>query len=176
MTAKPDAGDIVDQQAVEILPDDTAAQVFEKVTLAAASALDRSLPALLKGTAPRIPQDLARGSYYGGRKAEDGRIDWRRTAAEVHNLVRGVAPPYPGAFTRIGDGTLRILRTRLEPGARAAKSAPHLGADGDGCYAACADGAVLRIIEMDYDGKPYTASDFLARFGHQPINLQTVPT
>ena len=61
-----------------------------------------SLPALLAGTAPRMPLDLARGSYFGGRKPEDGRIDWSQDATRIHNLVRAVAPPYPGAFTDVG--------------------------------------------------------------------------
>src|SRR5262249_5467118 len=98
MTEKPDAGDIVDQQAVTILADDTAVDVFNKVTAAAATVLDRSLPALVAGTAVRHPQNLSVGSYYGGRRPEDGRIDWTQSASAVHNLVRGVAPPYPGAF------------------------------------------------------------------------------
>ncbi len=93
MTGKPDAGDIVDQLAVPILPDDTALDVFRKVTVAAEITLHRSLPALLGGTAPRRPQDLASGNYCGGRTPEDGRIDWRLSALRIHNLVRGVAPP-----------------------------------------------------------------------------------
>jgi methionyl-tRNA formyltransferase len=170
MTGKPDAGDIVDQQAVPILCDDTALDVFHKVTAAAETVLDRSLPALLDGSAPRRPQDLAQGSYYGGRKPEDGRIDWRLPAAFIHNLVRGVAPPYPGAFTRLQGDTLRILRTRIEAGPRASSS-PALYANGSDCFAACADGGTLRILEMELGGAPFTAADFLARFGAKPVSL-----
>ncbi|HXF16701.1 MAG TPA: formyltransferase, partial [Burkholderiales bacterium] len=101
MVEKADAGDIVDQQAVPILPDDTALEVFRKVTVAAEMVLHRSLPLLVAGNAPRRIQALARGSYFGGRKPEDGCIDWNETAESVHNLVRGVAPPYPGAFTTV---------------------------------------------------------------------------
>jgi methionyl-tRNA formyltransferase len=176
MTEKPDAGDIVDQQAVPILPDDTAADVFHKVTAAAANVLDRSMSALIAGTAPRIPQNLAVGSYFGGRKPDDGRIDWRLRAAQVHNLVRGVAPPYPGAFTTIGGRTLRILRTRLESTAHPQAQSPQIHADRDACYAVCADGGKLRILEMELAGQPFTAADFLARFGNQPINLETAQT
>ena len=102
MVAKPDAGAIVDQSAVPILPDDTAEQVFHKVTVAAEQVLWRSLPAILAGRAPRLPNDLTQGSYYSGRKPEDGRIDWRQPAAQVYNLIRAVAPPYPGAFNMHG--------------------------------------------------------------------------
>ncbi|MGM2885470.1 methionyl-tRNA formyltransferase, partial [Bacillus cereus group sp. BC64] len=82
-----------------ILPDDTATQVFDKVTVAAEQTLWRVLPALLAGEGPHLPNDLPTGSYYGGRKPEDGPIDWSKPAAQVYNLVRAVAPPYPGAFT-----------------------------------------------------------------------------
>jgi methionyl-tRNA formyltransferase len=122
MVEKPDAGGIVAQQAVPILPDDTAFEVFNKVTLAAEIALDRILPELLAGRARPTAQDLAAGSYFGGRKAEDGRIDWFRPAVEVHNLIRAVAPPYPGAFCDTAKGRLKVLRS-LHPSGKPAPTA-----------------------------------------------------
>ena len=153
MVAKPDAGGIVDQEAVPIGPDDTAAEVFGKVTGAAERVLARALPGLIAGTARITPQDLSRGSYHGGRKPEDGRIDWAKSAREVHDLVRGVAPPYPGAFTRIGAATLRILRTRLEPNMRPRSGAPGLYFEAGSFFADCGDGKVLRILELDAPGE-----------------------
>jgi len=143
MAAKPDAGPIVDQMAVPILPDDLALDVFRKVTVAAELVLHRSLPRLLDGTAKLTPQDLSRGSYFGARTPEDGRIDWSRSAAEIHNLVRAVAPPYPGAFTMFRGEPLRILRTRLTP--RAAP--PGIHDDDSGLHAGCGDGRRLDILE-----------------------------
>ena len=172
MTEKPDAGDIVDQHAVPISSDDTAFDVFHKVTAAAAGVIDRNLPGLVAGTAPRRPQNLAMGSYFGARKPEDGRIDWRLSATRIHNLVRGVAPPYPGAYTELGGKTLRILRTRVEPARSASGEEPAIHADAGGCFARCADGNALRILEMDLDGAPFTAGDFLARFGSKPMLLK----
>ncbi len=173
MTAKPDAGDIVDQQAVAILPDDTAADVFYKVTAAAAGVLDRRLPALIAGNAPRKAQDLTQGGYYGARKPEDGRIDWRLPAARIHNLVRGVAPPYPGAFTLIAGKTLLILRTQLEVATALRAQPPQIHIERGACYATCADGVKLRVLEMALDGQPFTAADFQARFGDKPIFFET---
>jgi methionyl-tRNA formyltransferase len=149
MVAKPDAGRIVDQETVPIGEDDTAVEVYRRVTAAAETVLRRSLPPLVDGTAPLKEQDLARGSYFGARRPEDGRIDWRKSAREIHNLVRAVAPPYPGAFT----DTLRIHRTRMEPQLRA----PHDSAEGrlgpyrmqGAWYAACGDGGVLRLLEVE---------------------------
>jgi methionyl-tRNA formyltransferase len=112
MVAKADAGPIIDQSAVPILPDDTARQVFDKVTVAAEQVLWRSLPALLAGRAPRRPNDLSQGRYFGARKPEDGHIDWTQPAHAVYNLIRAVAPPYPGAFTDVGGRRLVIARAR----------------------------------------------------------------
>ncbi|HEV8518612.1 MAG TPA: formyltransferase [Burkholderiales bacterium] len=172
MTEKPDAGDIVDQHAVPIGPEDTAFDVFHRVTEAAAIVLTRALPRLVAGTAPRKPQNLALGSYFGARRPEDGSIDWRLSATRIHNLVRGVAPPYPGAYTELGGSTLRILRTRVEPAQTASGRAPGLYVDAQGSFALCADGGQLRILEMELDGAPFTTASFLARFGSKPIPLE----
>lgn len=99
MEVKPDAGDIVGQSAVSIGPDETATEVFGKVSQAAVTVMNQVLPELIQGRIPRKPNNLAQGSYFGGRKPADGQILWHQTAQQVHNLVRAVAPPYPGAFT-----------------------------------------------------------------------------
>lgn len=99
MVAKPDAGDIIDQERVVIAFTDTAHDVFGKVTDAAVTVMTRSWPLLRDGVAGRSPMDLASGSYFGGRKPSDGQINWNKRAVEIYNLVRGVTHPYPGAFT-----------------------------------------------------------------------------
>ena len=143
---KPDAGRIVDQMAVPILPDDVALDVFRKVTVAAEIVLDRSLPRLVDGTARLTEQDLSQGSYFGARKPEDGRIDWSAPALEIHNLVRAVAPPYPGAFTTFRGSTLRVLRTRLTQDT----APPGLAIDEHGMlHAGCGDGRRLDILQAE---------------------------
>lgn len=102
MVKRPDAGDIVDQERVVIGPEETARDVFAKVTVAARTVLARRLDELLAGRAPRRPQDEAQATYFGGRKPEDGRIDWGRPAACAFNLIRAVTHPFPGAFGEIG--------------------------------------------------------------------------
>ena len=61
------------------------------------------------GRAPRIPQDLSQGGYFGGRRPEDGRIDWRWTAERIYNLIRAVTDPYPGAFCHMADGSKLLI-------------------------------------------------------------------
>lgn len=99
MTEKPDRGNIVVQKAVPIKPNDTARTLFNRITKAAVPALERFLELARQGRLEGKPQDQAKASYFGGRKPADGRIDWSTGAAQVYNLVRAVAHPYPGAFT-----------------------------------------------------------------------------
>jgi len=149
MVEKPDAGRIVDQLAVPILPDDRAVDVLRKVTVAAEIVLDRALPKLLAGTAELKAQDLAQGSYFGGRKPDDGRIDWSKPAAEVHNLVRAVAPPYPGAFCEVDGRRLKVYRTRLLP-RDSSGGVPGVERTQDGLVARCGDGGRLAILEWEW--------------------------
>lgn len=171
MVEKPDAGDIVDQQPVPILPDDTAIEVFQKVTVAAELVLDRSLPALIAGTAARRPQNLAQGSYFGGRRPEDGRIDWRAPAKAVHDLVRGVAPPYPGAFFELDGRRVLVLKTLRQPGRRGRFPAPTLFQENGGCFVQCGDGGILRLERLQYDGEMLSPSRLAQVLGPFPAAL-----
>lgn len=114
MEAKPDAGDIVGQSAVSIDANETATDVFGKVSQAAVQVMNQVLPDLVQGHVPRKPNLLAEGSYFGGRKPADGQILWQQTAKQVHDLVRAVAPPYPGAFTDWQGRRMIVARTSPE--------------------------------------------------------------
>ena len=166
MAARPDAGAIVAQTAVPILPDDTAHEVFIKVTVAAEQTLWRVLPDLVLGRAPRLVNDLASGSYFGGRKPEDGRIDWNASAAAIHNLVRAVAPPYPGATTTIAGHAAVIERTRRVETSfdRAAPSSTMIVADAR-CIAVCGDGQMIEIIRAHIRGRAYEGAELAALLG-----------
>src|SRR3990172_541005 len=108
MIEKPDAGDIVGQAAVPIAFEDTALTLFGKLEKAAESLLSGLLPRIAAGDIPRRPNEIGKGSYLGGGKPEDGRIDWTRPAVEIYNLVRAVTRPYPGAFSFLGSEKLLV--------------------------------------------------------------------
>jgi methionyl-tRNA formyltransferase len=136
MVEKPDAGDVVDQEKVPILFTDTALDLFNNVTEAAVKVIGRSWPLLAAGKAPRIPLDLAAGSYFGGRRPADGLIDWTKHAVRIYNLVRGVTHPYPGAFTFLEGRKVTIWRAwpvegKGEPG-RVVSTEPLLVGTGEG--------------------------------------------
>jgi methionyl-tRNA formyltransferase len=172
MVAKPDAGALVDQQAVPIGPDDTAFEVAARVADAAVAVLERALPKLAAGTAEAIPLDLARGSYFGGRRPEDGEFLWEWPAKRIHDLVRAVAPPFPGAYGALGSERLDLHRTRLDGALpRFPALAPCLYGDGEHVVAECGDGTRLVLLDAQLDGRPFDTREFNRRFGPGPLPL-----
>jgi methionyl-tRNA formyltransferase len=146
MVNKPDAGEIVDREAFGIGADEDALSVSKKLAIAAEIVVARAMPKLIAGTAVSTPMDLSRGSYFGRRRPEDGRIDWTQAAQRIHNLVRAVAAPFPGAFTDVNGSRLAVHETRLDAGAPLhAARAPCLYAHDGAWYADCVDGHRLNI-------------------------------
>ncbi|TFW10278.1 formyltransferase [Oxalobacteraceae bacterium OM1] len=160
MAAKPDAGAIIAQTVVPILPDDTAHEVFGKLTVAAEQTLWNVLPDMMAGRIPKQPNDLSKGSYFGGRKPEDGRIDWSQPA-QAYNLHRAVAPPYPGAFTDINGRSYVIERARLYKDPLPSLP-PGLAVVDNGIFGVCGDGGALAIHSLLADGLPISAAELKA--------------
>ncbi len=171
MTAKPDAGDIVDQTAVPILADDTAGDVFKKVVCAAEVTLHRALPDLIAGSVRARPQDLSLGGYFGGRRPEHGRIDWSLPSTAIHNLIRAVAPPYPGAFTELLGKPLRILRSRIVDTSLNNGAKSELFCDNQGCYVHCGGGGTLQLLELEWGGTTIDPAELAQHTGGKAILL-----
>lgn len=161
MTAKPDAGPIVGQKMVEISPNDTAFTLFGRLEQAAGILLDELLPGMRAGKITLTPQDLSRGSYFGGRSPEDGRIPWNASAESIHNLIRGVTRPYPGAFFHCGGERTIIWR------------ATHDACEGPGPGTVFFTGAVPRVgtargsivpLEVELEGKVLMGRELEAFF------------
>lgn len=107
MIAEADAGDIVAQVPIEIGPEDTALTLYQRVVKEGVDLLLEWYPAVLAGTAPRIPQDPARATLWPRRGPEDGRVEWGWSAERIANMIRAVTHPYPGAF--VADGPRRLF-------------------------------------------------------------------
>ncbi len=164
MVEKPDAGDIVDQERVEIGFTDTAHDVFGKVTDAAVTVLARAWRLLQQGTAPRVPMVLSEGNYCGGRKPADGLIDWTNSAVQIYNLIRGVTHPYPGAFTYLDGKRLTIWQAwpvegNGEPG-RILSLSPLLAATGQGFLE-------IRMLQLEGE-QERSAEEFVT---HHTMNI-----
>jgi methionyl-tRNA formyltransferase len=123
---------------------------------------------LRAGTAPRLTQDHARASYYGGRTPQDGLIDWRHSALNTYNLVRAVTHPYPGAFTFFRGRKLLVWAGQImaasvtepvEPGQVTA------AVPGEGLLVATGDGNFL-ITQAQWEGEPEFLGPVIATWKH----------
>lgn len=158
MVAKPDAGAIVAQESVPIGIDDTALIVSQAIAAAAARLLARLLPELASGPPASYPMDLSKGSYFGARTPEDGRIDWSWPAAQIHALIRAVAPPFPGAFIHYGSEQL-VFEGSHWCGEKSAHPhlAPCLYVEDGRIYLDCSDGLRLQIAALRFAPEPREA-------------------
>ncbi|MFK3789227.1 bifunctional UDP-4-amino-4-deoxy-L-arabinose formyltransferase/UDP-glucuronic acid oxidase ArnA [Pseudomonas piscis] len=116
MVKRADAGAIIAQERVAIERSDTALSLHHKLRDAAASLLRDTLPALAQGKISETVQDESTASYFGRRTAADGKLDWKRPAEELFNLVRAVTQPYPGAFCAVGEHKLIVWSAEVAKG------------------------------------------------------------
>ena len=145
----PDAGDIVGQKEVAIEFEDTAYTVYQKLCAKAKELLEEVLPLIKKGMAPGVGQNLKQGSYYGGRRPEDGKIDWSWPVMRIYNLIRAVTEPYPGAFTHLPDGKKLFIWWALpEKGSMANGPVGTLEVEKDDVYVRASDGR-LRLLDIE---------------------------
>jgi len=174
MVDKPDAGPIVAQEAVAIGIDDTALVVSHAVAKAAARLLARWLPTLAAGPPAGRPMNLSKGSYFGARTPEDGRIDWSWPAARIHALIRAVAPPFPGAFTDLSSQRLVFAGSNW-CGQKSVypQLAPCLYVEDGRLYLDCSDGIRLAIAAFTVDAASVDAHAFRLLHGAAPLPLST---
>ncbi|WP_421847064.1 bifunctional UDP-4-amino-4-deoxy-L-arabinose formyltransferase/UDP-glucuronic acid oxidase ArnA [Marinomonas sp.] len=113
MTTRPDQGDILAQQTVNIEENDTALTLHGKMDTASGVLMANVLPALLNGSVTYTKQNDADATYFGRRTAADGELDWKKSAQELFNLTRAVTQPYPGAFSFIGDRKVIVWEVKV---------------------------------------------------------------
>jgi len=130
MIESPDAGDVIAQRSIPIAPEDTALTLHRKLVAAAGELVRDTLPSIERGTAGRTPQDPALATWGRRRRPADGRVDWARPAEEIHNLVRALTRPWPGAFTFAAGRRLFIWESAPGPAAVDARPGSVIGRRG----------------------------------------------
>lgn len=96
-----DTGDILAQRRFPIDDDDTCATIYDKVARSEDEMIREVLPAIREGRLVRMPQDHAAATVMPRRRPEDGVIDWELPTRRLHDWVRALTHPYPGAFTTL---------------------------------------------------------------------------
>ncbi|MBZ4135020.1 bifunctional UDP-4-amino-4-deoxy-L-arabinose formyltransferase/UDP-glucuronic acid oxidase ArnA [Escherichia fergusonii] len=163
MVAKADAGAIIAQQRVAIDPEDAALTLHKKLCQSASQMLEYALPAIKQGQTQETAQNESEATYFGRRNPEDSFLDWNKPATVLHNMVRAVADPWPGAFSYVGTQKFTIWSSRVHPRVNAAQPgsvisvAPFL--------IACGDGALEIITGQSVDGITMQGSQLAQTLG-----------
>lgn len=160
MAQKLDAGEIILQREVPILPDETTGDLWQRLTPIGADALREAMQMLEAGTAPRVAQDETQVTYASMLNKEDGRINWADNAQNLHNRVRAVNP-WPGAWCEWKEDwckdegePLKIWRTQaLDGNYGGAIPGAILKVAGEEMWVQTGEG-ILKILEVQSPGKP----------------------
>ena len=150
-----DTGAMLVKLSLPIGPDETAGQLHDRLALLGRKAMEETLRQLCDGTLTSEPQDDALSSYAPMMKKEDGLIDWQRSAAEIHNHVRGL-DPWPGAYTYLDGEVLKIAATAVDE-EHSGLPGTILAADKTGVRIACGQ-ASLVVGELQLPGKKRLAA------------------
>ena len=163
-----DTGDIISQEKTPIDINEDAQSLHDRLADIGAKLLVRTLPELAAGTAGRTAQDDSLSCYASMLSREQSPMDWNRTARQLHDQVRGLAP-WPSATAEIDGVRCKIWKTTLTGESTGKAPGSVVQADKKALKIACGDGQVLRIDELQPDGKKrMAATAFL--LGH-PIQV-----
>ena len=168
MEAGLDTGDMLWSRALEIGSEETAPEVSARLSELGAELLSEALPRLERGAINPVPQDDREATYAPILKREDGLIDWRMSAREIANRVRGFQP-WPGTYTFFRGARLTIWRAQEIAGGPSNQSsqdkfepATIIGIDKSGIAIACANSTTLHVEELQIEGKrKLSAREFL---------------
>ncbi len=154
MTEQLDAGDVLLQKRIAILPDDTYGTLYNKLAVLGAETLVETLARLERGETHGIPQNHAEATRAPSLKKDAGRIDWQQSATAIVNLVRATNPR-PGAFTTIEGKTLKIWRASVVPPGSERKESPGQVREvrpHEGIVVNAGEGAVL-VLEVQAENR-----------------------
>ena len=161
MAPELDAGDIILQRSTPIGPDETAPELFDRLAQMGGALLVEAVAQLQAGTAPQIPQDGSQATYAPMLSRELSPLDWSKPAQALHNQVRGLLP-WPAAAGVFSGIRCKVFLTDIIDHTTTAKPGTVVEAGKGGIVMACGGGSLLRILELQPDGKKrMAAADFL---------------
>jgi methionyl-tRNA formyltransferase len=164
LSMETDAGDILVQDVIDIMPEDTTASLTERLAPLGANVMLRAVGLVEDEEAVFTPQDHERASYTSMLRKEDGAIHWAWPAARIHNLVRA-AIPWPIAYCRYERQTMRVLKTRVLDVPSTAPPGTISEVGRDAFTVATGDGD-LEVLEVQMPGKRAMAVGAFLR-GHK---------
>jgi len=163
-----DTGDILLQKELAIADEDTSLTLAPKLAGIGADLLVETLRGLEQNRLVARPQDHAQATLAPILTKEDGLVDFNRTAAEIHNRLRG-SQPWPGAHTRFREKNLKFISTQLTE-VEASNRPGKLSVFGEQqLYVSCRGGSMLQLLTLQPEGKkPLSAREFINGYRPEP--------
>lgn len=148
-----DSGDILLQKIIDILPEETAGELFDRLSELGAKALIEGLEIIQSGNAVYTPQDPSQATHYPMLSREDGKIDWHKSAKEIGWHIRGMNP-WPSAFSYIGNKMFKVWKAYpIQDMSEMDKlKAGQIWTDGKSMIVKCGKGC-LQLAEVQLEGK-----------------------
>lgn len=146
-----DTGDIIETAETEISPEETGGSLFHKLEKLGAKLLVETMEKIENGTARYTKQEESQASHVGMIDKSMGDIDWKKSAVEIENLIRGLNP-WPSAYTRLNGKTLKIWKALPEPGGEPQKAGCVYLVNKKELKIHTGDG-VLSLLEVQLEGK-----------------------
>jgi methionyl-tRNA formyltransferase len=163
-----DTGDMLLRRELPIGPEDTAETLAPVLAQMGAPLMVETLRGLEAGTVRPVPQDHSQASLAPILKKEDGLIDFKRTAGEIWNRLRGFQP-WPGACTAFRGKTLNLWQARPLPSSSDGLQPGQIKVDDHHLCAGCGQSTSLELLEVQVEGKKrMTARDFINGYRPQP--------
>ena len=150
MASKMDAGDIICQKSIPILPEDDNGSMFEKLSVLGRELLLESLPSIFNGTNDRRIQDESKVTYAYNISHEQQFIDWNKSSNEIINLIRGLSPS-PTALTSIGGTIVKIFKAKKVSDEILGKPGEIIKINKE--LLVCTKDGVISILELQQSGK-----------------------
>lgn len=158
MSAKMDAGDVIEMARLPIPESMNAEELTEALTLLAQRTMLKVVKDFERGDVTRTPQDHSKATFVKKISREDCKIDWARSADAIHNQIRAFSPR-PGAYTEFEGKGLKILKARSVAGE--GEPGETLSFLPDRWVISAGQGAV-ELLEVQLEGKKkMAAGDFV---------------
>ena len=146
-----DTGDMIMKREVALREDETGGSLFERLSEAGAKLCVETMAAIEDGTAVYTPQDHEQATHTKKIYKEMGSIDWSRDAQTIECLIRGL-DPWPSAYTRLNDRTLKIWKAKVIAGDSDMPPGCIVKADREGLLVQTGEGMLL-LTEVQLEGK-----------------------
>ncbi len=161
MAEELDAGDIISQVGTSITPDETVGELHDRLAVMGAQLLAETVREIELGNSTRTIQDETRVSFAPMLTKEMAKIDWEKSAQQIHNHIRGLIP-WPSAVTYFADVRCKIWKSKLIDEKTQKKPGEVIRTDQTGIYMACGNSTVLLIEQLQADGKKrMSAAEYL---------------